>query len=386
MMDSDSGTQEVCFNLLDDYVDSVQKFINICDYYNPNLIYYGQTFFTRLANLIKKSTHLKELKLVSLTGMICERELTLDIQSLSMLVWTVLDAIPLNKSIRKLELIHIPHDITNIEVHNIMNCTLTHISIQHDFILNPLTVFPSFGSSLVCIDLTGSCFDQCDTVILILRKLSSVKHLILEECQLSDIKGIVEELKTNKSLTILDLSGNYLWKWGQHIADLLKVNQTLQILKLYGCGLIQNDTSTLFRIFITNQNTTLQTLHIGDNSFYPWHLEEMIRRNRSLQCVEITVTPKNFDRLSRQIDDSDLESGILLEYFHKSDTLDSVCQTIVAAMNKNTTLKHLVVHTLLPETELRSKLGQCHNYFKVRHRIQVVQSHVNRTKVYSYTK
>ena len=386
MMDSDPGTQEICFNLLDDYVDSVQKFINICDYYNPNLIYYGQTSFTHLANLIKKSMHLKELKLVSLTGMICERELTLDIQSLSILVWTVLDVIPLNKSIRKLELIHIPHDITNIEVHNIMNCTLTHILIQHDFVLNPLTVFPSFGSSLVCIDLTGSRFDQCDTVILILRKLSSVKHLILEECQLSDIKGIVEELKTNKSLIILDLSGNYLWKWGQHIADLLKVNQTLQILKLYGCGLIQNDTSTLFRIFITNQNTTLQTLHIGDNSFYPWHLEEMIRRNSSLQRVEITVTPKNFDRLSRQTDDSDLESGILLEYFHKSDTLDSVCQTIVAAMNKNTTLKHLIVHTLLPETELRSKLGQCHNYFKVRHRIQVVQSHVNRTKVYSYTK
>ena len=390
IMDSDSATQEICFNFLDDYVDSVQKLIYICDFYSPNLVHYGQPFFTRLANLIKKSTHLKELKLVSLTGMICECELTLDIRSLSMLVWTILEAIPLNNSIRKLELVHIPHDITNIEVYNIMNCTLTHISIQHDFILNPLTVFPSFGSSLVCIDLTGSRFDHCDTVILILRKLIGVKHLILEECQLSDIKGIVEELKTNKSLTVLDLSGNYLWKWGQHIADLLKVNQTLQVLKLYGCGLIQNDTSTLFRIFITNQNTTLQTLHIGDNSFYPWHLEEMIRRNSSLQCVEITVTPKSVDRLSRPTkrssDDSDLKSGILLEYFNESDTLDSVCQMIVAAMNKNTTLKHLVVHTLLPETELWSNLRQCHNYFKVRHRIQVVQSHVNRVKVYSYTK
>jgi Ran GTPase-activating protein (RanGAP) involved in mRNA processing and transport len=90
-------------------------------------------------------------------------------------------------------------------------------------------------------------------------------------------------------LETLDLSGNYLWPFGQYLAEMLNMNQAFQVLRLYECGLTQDDTTSLFQVFIANQNTSLRTLHIGDNSFHPLRLGEMIRSNVSLQCVEVTV-------------------------------------------------------------------------------------------------
>ena len=405
MMNSDSVVQEMFFKLLDNYVDSMQKIIHFYGHGSVQSVHNGQLFCTHLANMIKNSTHLKEIKLIS--------PKVVDIDSLAtkefvkyqkpILVPTIFNAISLNKSIKKLELVYIEHSKELMKMLNYMKCTLTHLSIQHDCMLNdnPLKALPCLGSTLVSIDLTGTHLVRGDVVIFILEELTSVEHLKLEECRIHEIGSITQKLKVNKSLKTLDLSGNYLKPCGQHLAEMLNMNQTLQVLRLYQCGLTQDDTTALFQVFTANQNTTLRTLHIGDNSFHTQHLREMISSNSSLQCVEITVTPvrkendnrdtsspvevtfggsnfvlgprmltRDYQQNERSSDDSD----VVLAYVPKDDTLDSVCQMTVSAMNKNTTLQNLVIHTVLSEAKLESELKQCRDYDKVRGRIQIIKS------------
>ena len=64
----------------------------------------------------------------------------------------------------------------------------------------------------------------------------------------------------------------------------------------------------------------------------------------------------------------------MLAYVDRDETLQAVCQTLASAMNKNSALQHLVVHTLR-EDLLERNFAQCHDYSKVKERIQIVQSH-----------
>ena len=98
-------------------------------------------------------------------------------------------------------------------------------------------------------------------------------------------------LNSNGSLKTLDLSDNklMLYKYLDDLTKMLKVNQSLQVLRLCQCGLTQNKTAILFQVFKNNQNTTLQTLDVSENEYCTKDLEEMLSSNTSLLCVEITV-------------------------------------------------------------------------------------------------
>ena len=358
IMKSDPITQNVFFDFLDYHVDGIQKILVVSNNCDSDLTCHS--IYTHLAGLIQKCVLLEEILF------------------------------------------------------------LDHFKLVPDGCSDPIRVLPYLGT-LLSIDLTGTFLAGDDVIALILQKVTSLKHLILEGCGLNNIRHISEELKVNKSLETLDLSGNYLWPYGQCLAGMLNVNQTLQVLRLYECGLTQDDTTSLFKVFIANQNTSLRTLHIGDNNFHPQRLGEMISSNISLQCLEVTVPyvklitsiqkgkrnegeqqrqdidaaadrqykeAKQWDVLSNiltsggehdfeQIDwstnDSDLKSGLQRAYnIMTNDSQDSVCQTIVSAMNKNTTLQRLVIHTFLSKAAVCSRLSQYHDYERVREMIEVV--------------
>ena len=153
----------------------------------------------------------------------------------------------------------------------------------------------------------------------------------------------------------------------------------------------RDETSILFQEFTSNQNTTLQTLNVSDNHYSTKHLEEMLSSNTSIQCVEITVTPVGqvndmlltmpYSSTSESDEDKPVSYDtfysrlVMLAYFDVSNTLDSLCQVIVSAVNKSTTLQHLIIHTLFKRL-LKSNLTQHQDYDKVKDRIQIVQSNI----------
>ena len=273
---------------------------------------------------------------------------------------------------------------------------------------------PFFSSNLVSLDLAGTSLTNSDAIslALLLKKTTRLETLILVECNVHNITCVAEALEGNKSLRTLDLSGNLSCihsnrRYHRHsqsvfsdlpqdsqvdkLADMLSVNQTLQLLRLSDCGLNQDETSTLFQVFISNQNTTLLTLNVSDNHYNTKHLEEILSSNTSIQYVEITVTaagkannthlmmPYGVGSHSIIISDedepdsNDTSGPDTLAYVDESNTLDSLCQVIVSAVNKSTTLQHLIIHTLI-EDQLKFKLTRCEDYDKVKNRIQIVQS------------
>jgi hypothetical protein len=79
--------------------------------------------------------------------------------------------------------------------------------------------------------------------------------------------------------------------------------------------------------------------------------------------------------IDRSTNDKDLKSGIRHAYnIIMNDSQDSVCQTIVSAMSKNTTLQRFVIHTVLSEAAIRSRLSRCHDYERVSEMIKVAST------------
>ena len=211
-----------------------------------------------------------------------------------------------------------------------------------------------------------------------LIKAPKLETLILKECDSQDNTDIFRALTANKSLRILDLSGNslsYPISGFRTLSEMLQASQTLQVLRLHHCCLTTTETTSLFNIFADNQNTILQTFDVSDNSYDIKHLEAMLCSNNSLAYVEITVRPDYYLEFSgklRSVSESALYSqpGIL-EYVGHDETLDSVCQAIVSAINKNNILQQLIIHTSLSESLLKTRLMYCQNYDAVKHRIRL---------------
>ena len=178
---------------------------------------------------------------------------------------------------------------------------------------------PLLSSNLVSLELAGTPLTNSDvnSLALLMKITTKLETLVLEECNVRNITCVAETLKGNiSSLRTLDISGNLSCKhsnrrYHHHFDDfknsddsdlphgsqvdklavMLSVNQTLQVLRLSECGLTQDQTSILFQVFTSNQNTALQTLNVSDNHYNTKHLEELLSSNTSIQCVEITVTP-----------------------------------------------------------------------------------------------
>jgi hypothetical protein len=83
----------------------------------------------------------------------------------------------------------------------------------------------------------------------------------------------------------------------------------------------------------------------------------------------------DFTLIDRSTNDTGLKSGIRHAYNTlMNDSQDSLCQTIVSAMNKNTTLQRFIIHTVLSEAAIRSRLSRCHDYERIKEMIKVAST------------
>ena len=185
----------------------------------------------------------------------------------------------------------------------------------------------------------------------LLQGTSSLKTLHLQNCGLGqrDITIITEAVKHNRFLLALNLSDNNCSHSQDAevdpFADMLRVNQTLQELRLCGSNV---DTNSLLEVLANNENTTLLTLDVRDNDYNVKSLVTMLRNNRSLQCLQITVITNVY------IDD---------------EISWSVC---VAALSNNSTLHDLMIHTVgFNYDEVVRTIQQCQDYDKVKGRIKI---------------
>jgi hypothetical protein len=195
-------------------------------------------------------------------------------------------------------------------------------------------------------------------LIACLLKETTLETLGLPHCGLSqdDTTIIAEAVMKNKSLVALDLGGNHCSR--APLADMLRVNQTLRVLRLYGANI---DADRLFDVLTSNENSTLQTLDVRDNDYSATHLEGMLRTNSSLQNLELTVAPKYFT-----------QSRGTVEYPDKNQSINSVCLAIVRGLNNSQHLLQLVIHTTDYFKEiLIQTLGQCQGYDEAKEQIQI---------------
>ena len=218
-----------------------------------------------------------------------------------------------------------------------------------------------------------------------------LEALLLKYCKLHN--NVISVFEKMEYLKILDLSGSSFVRQSrvgrstcEQLAEMLKTHKTLQFLRVYGCGLSQEDTTTLFQVFTSNKNATLQTLDVSDNSYSIKHLEEMLVSNTSLQHLETTVTlvddpnPPNemahywtvrHHQSSEGAEFNSIQG--MVAYVENDNTVDSVCEKIVSALTRNSTLKHLVINTLFSEW-LEETLSTCQDHGKVKDKIKITQS------------
>ena len=143
------------------------------------------------------------------------------------------------------------------------------------------------------------CTNSGEIIAYLLKETTTLETLALQDCGLGqcDTTLITEAVKHNKTLIFLDISDNNCSRSQDAevdpFADMLRVNQTLRVLRLCGSNI---DTNSLFKILANNENTTLMTLDVRDNVYSVKNLADMLRNNRSLQCLLITVTIEYKDR------------------------------------------------------------------------------------------
>ena len=392
VMNSDEETLKHIFHML----ESEFEIMKVAYYYcrDEGGIDGGKNMY--LTSCIEQSVCLKEVELVSAVHSHSWCWNRYDKENHFGSLPAVFKAMQLNNSVEKLKLVNVEFDIKAMLTH--IKRTLTHLSIQNiEYLheengdLQQLLCFAD--SSLTSLDLTLSNVVNGEMVALLIRNKTALMTLSLKQCRLHkcNIAGVTEALKTNKILTKLDLSANYL-----------DVNQT----------------TLLFRVFTENQNTTLETLDVSDNEYSIRALEEMLISNICLHCLSITITPARFDvpssfyfcteydhriteyhhgiidkqptqtffrdsshyqevvRSARHDPHSRAElcsiPGVLA-YVAELETIDSVCQAIISALKKNATLQRLIIHTLF-DGILVPTLTQCQDYDKVKNKIQIIQS------------
>ena len=217
----------------------------------------------------------------------------------------------------------------------------------------------------------------------LLQGTSNLKVLTLQNCSLDrrDTAIITQAVKHNKVLLTLDLSNNNCSRSQDAevdpFADMLRVNQTLQVLRLCGSFV---DADGLFKVLADNENTTLETLDVRDNNYSIENLQHLLMNNISLQHLQITVT----DSSKHHVPDLAIcwsrsrftprMNTILLAANKKRETISisSVCSTLITALSNNTTIHDLMIHATdnLYDT-LICTMQQCQGYDQVKERIKV---------------
>ena len=336
----------------------------------------------------------------------------------------------MNSTIHSLFLYNSPR--FNIEVTDVEKCTASLINCKS---LQFLTIhrYPFYIHSMLLEQIireqnSGPCSDSdpenvlsdaslpCNSgeiIARLLQETSSLKTLNLQNCSLgqNDTTIIAQAVKHNKTLMTVDLGDNNCSRLqdveDDPFADMLRVNHTLQVLRLCGSNV---DTNSLFKVLANNENTTLRTLDVRDNDYSVKSLEDLLRNNKSLQCLQITVTAKyiiashsgslcsslSIDTICSQeeiqshfvefkTDSTPCSKGEttfvskfldddtnVIAYVDESETIDSVCSALVTALTKNTSLCELMIHTRgFFNYRLVYTLQECKYYDEVKERIKI---------------
>ena len=184
----------------------------------------------------------------------------------------------------------------------------------------------------------------------LLQGTSSLTELILRNCGLGqrDTAIITQAVKHNKLLLTLDLSDNNCSRLVDAevdpFADMLRANQTLQVLRLCGSKV---DTYGMFKVLANNENTNLLTLDVRDNYYSVRNLQDSLMNNRSLQRLHITIASKHYySSLSSNADTAGLmAAAYTAAESAESETIYSLCSAVVTALSNNTRVHELTIHT-----------------------------------------
>ena len=201
-----------------------------------------------------------------------------------------------------------------------------------------------------------------ELIACLLKETTTLEALSLLNCGLSqdDTAIIAEALMKNKNLLALDLGDNHCSS--APLAYMLRVNQTLRVLRLYGSNL---NADNLFNVLACNENCTLQTLDVRDNDYSAKCLEDTLRANTSLQCLELTLAPKYYCHGQSYSD---------VKYIDKNKTIDSVCSAIVRGLSnsQHSQVQWLVIHTAdFFNDELIFTMKQYQGYNEIKEQIQI---------------
>jgi hypothetical protein len=212
-----------------------------------------------------------------------------------------------------------------------------------------------------------------EIVARLIHGTSSLKELILQNCGLGqhDTAIITQAIKYNKVLLTLDLSDNNCKRLQDAevdpFADMLRVNQILQVLRLCGSKI---DTDCLLQA-LADKNTTLLTLDVRDNDYSVKNLQYLLMHNKSLQCLQITAISNHF---IVPYTAATLNIIVGAAYTGEGESVYSVCSTLVTALSNNTTIRDLMIHTsdnfYHPLVHI---LQQCQGYDEVKERIKIIK-------------
>jgi len=194
-----------------------------------------------------------------------------------------------------------------------------------------------------------------DTIIFGLKNLKFIElyinklyydHGTIEKYVFNDIvPELVEPLKTNTTLKHLKLSGMISWQGAKALAEVLKINTTLETLNLYESRMYEHNTRYLAEALVENKKTSLNHLKLTNNAVGLIGAQALAlalkSENTKLKILELDnadIRNEATELLADALKSNKILEKLVLSYNKISDV---GAKALADALELNTTLKTL---------------------------------------------
>lgn len=230
------------------------------------------------------------------------------------------------------------------DIGSVIQCIASGLESLHlgGFMLFPYEATLVFGAvatsqDLNILDLSNNLLFQGNLRSIALKALvymltnnKSLRELGLKECGLDkEVLSLIALHNRHIKILNLDCTHNF-----PKTVDLELLTRNLTTLYLSHCHLDDEDATTIGSMLCRNKS--LQTLYLDRNHFTVGgaiHIFMALMENKTLQCLSIGRQTKNLKKLSKEVDDSDLQEAfdeIVSMCFKQNKTLRSLALPIFA--------------------------------------------------------